>query len=1147
MLLHVSGVRHCLASSLAVLCAVSAAAFGPGARLPDGRISVIVELSEPAAAEVWLQRLGSAGPAVAAMQPEAMTRATAAARAQLALADSEQQAFVEALAGSAVRAAVVFRVQRLLNGVALEVDEADLARLEQWPGVKGVHPNPLLEPANATSVPWIGAPRAWQDLGVTGKDVRVGVIDSGIDYLHRDFGGSGSYAGHNFDDNVVPWNAKVVGGIDMCGDGYTGSSSTLQPDGDPMDCAENGHGTHVAGSLAGYGVTADGQTYSGPWRGGLDPASFRIGPGVAPEAKLYAIRVFGCSGNTGLVLQALDWAADPNGDGNFADRLDVVNLSLGSKYGSASSAYRTSIDRLVALGTVVVAAAGNDGDLYTIVGAPSSVDSALSVASCVDDGVTGARLRVETPQALAGEVPSTSAQFGPAPPLQGVSGAVVASAPLDACGPLSNPAEVAGRIALIDRGSCNFTVKVKNAQLAGAVAAIVANNTGGPLIVMAGDDASITIPSVFISQADGVTLRGGLAGGVTASIRMASLAGTVATSSSRGPRGGDFALKPEIAAPGVSITSAGVRSGSQGATFSGTSMATPHVAGVVALLRQRHPDWSATEIKAAVMGRARRVLTVPAEEPGPLHGAGRVGSGLVDPAAAAAAELLAGDADAPARVAMSFGLVEATGVTRVRRTARVVNKGGSARSVVVGFEPMVAVPGVEVAFPDGDTITVPSGGSVTFPVELVVDATAVRAARDPGAASTQDGQPRHYPIEHSGHVTLTGEAGEAVSLPLHAVIRPSSALALDVAPSGLVVGRNTTIVELPFRGQALGEPGGEATATTALVTPLELAWAHTGAEPGSNRHGAIRWLGLGSDAPARGGMAGATVLFGIAVYGPWATPRDVSVTITVDAGADGSTDARIMTRDYGTFVSTGKETPWSSDVYGAVVCPPAGSQCGSFTFLDRVAPGTGGLTPFGTDVMLLAVPAAALGLSDATSLMRVQVHVVAEGTGRYSDTSEVTFDVARPGFSPVSGLPPFALGAGQPLPVRVDRQAFEGRGSRGLLLLHHTNVAGTRAEVVPVAFADCSLASCPEVTASVDGPTRTVTLTAAPPTACTAVQYAWSFGDGATSSSGPGMTHAYERPGTYTWSLAVSAEGQSCTRSGTVTIPSAARRRLGRL
>lgn len=1139
-----SCVRPAFLSLIALLSAVSSVAVDPGARLPDGRVSVIVELSEPPAGEAWLQQL--AGPSVATARPEALARAAAASRAQIALAESEQRAFLEALAAAPARATVVFRVQRLLNGVAMEVDEADIPSLEQMTGVKAVHPNPLVRLSNATSVPWIGAPRVWQDLGVTGKDVRVGVIDSGIDYLHRHFGGSGSYAGQSFEDNTVPWNAKVVGGTDLCGDAYTGSSGTLQPDGDPMDCGDNGHGTHVAGSLAGYGVTSAGQTYTGPWVAGLEPGAFRIGPGVAPEAKLYAIRIFGCSGSSALSISALDWAADPNRDGDLGDRLDVVNMSLGSEYGSANPAGRTAIDRLAGLGSLVVAAAGNDGDLYTIVGSPSSADSALSVASCTDDGVAGGRLRVEAPPALAGEVVSTPAQFGPAPSAQGVLGNVVASAPLDACTALSNPGEVAGRIALVDRGSCNFTVKVKNAQLAGAVAVIVANNAGGPLITMSGDDASITIPSVLVSQADGATLREALASGVTASIRLANLAGTVAASSSRGPRGGDLVLKPEVAAPGVSITSASARSGNQGATFSGTSMATPHTAGVVALVRQRRPDWSAAEVKAAVMSTARAVLTVPAEAAGPLHGAGRVGSGLVDPAAAVATELLAVDAEAPARVAMSFGLVDASGVARVRRTAKVINKGAAAQTVTLGFEPMVAVPGVEVAFPEGGTVSVPAGGSATFPVELVVDAAAVRAVRDPGAAATQDGQPRHYPIEHSGHVTLDAGAGARSWLPLHAVIRPASTLALDVPVSGLVVGTNASTVELPFSGQALGQPGGEAVAATAMITPLELAWAHAGTEPVSNRHGVIRWLGLGSDAPARGGVAGATVFFGIAVYGPWPTPLDVSAQITVDAGADGSTDARILTRDYGSFISTGKETPWTSDVYGAVVCPPSGTQCGTFTLLDRVAPGTGGLTPFGTDVVLLAVPAAALGLSDAKSTMRVQVHVVAEGTSRSSDTSELTFDVARPGFSPVTGLPPFAVGAGQALPIRVDRQALVQRNSPKLLLLHHTNVAGTRAEVVPVTFADCSLATCPEVTASVSGSTRTATLTTAPLTACTGVQYAWGFGDGGTSSSGPSATHQYERSGTYAWTLTITAGSQSCTRAGTVTIPSTARRRFGR-
>ncbi|MCU0292234.1 MAG: S8 family serine peptidase [Thermoanaerobaculaceae bacterium] len=1138
----VAGMTMFLAAGVPTL-----AAHGPS-RLPNGRVVVAVELESPPAAEVWARGMREAGleATLSSSDSQAQDRLAAATRAHLQIEDSEQQAVLDALAASGTDVSVVFRTQRVLNAIALEVEESSVAALAELPGVKAVHPLALHTLGNSTSVPWIGAPTTWSGLATTGKGVRIGIIDSGVDYLHRDFGGSGSYTGQSFDDNVVPWNAKVVGGTDLAGDDYDGSASSARPDGDPMDCEDNGHGTHVAGSAAGYGVTSGGQTYAGPWQPGLDPGGFLIGPGVAPEAQLYAIRIFGCSGSSALTIAGLEWASDPNRDGNLSDRLDVVNLSLGSAYGAADPSGERAIDTLVSLGTVVVAAAGNDGDLYTIVGSPSSADNALSVASCADDGVVGARLRIETPATLAGEVPSTTAQFGTPPTAAGVTAAVAAALPADGCGALTNPGDVAGRIALVDRGTCNFTVKVKNAQVAGATAVIVADNRLGPLVAMGGEDASVTIPSVLISQPDGTTLRGALPGGVTATLRSVNLAATVASSSSRGPRGDDLVLKPEVTAPGVAITSAKARSGSEGTVASGTSMATPHVAGVAAVLRQLHPTWSAAELKAAIMDTARPELPVPAEAKTPLHGAGRVGAGRVDTAAAAATTLLACDDNTPGRVALSFGPVEAVGVTRVRRIVRVTATTAAVQSLTLSYEPMVRVPGVTVELPEGPSLTVPASGVATFPVELVVDAAAVHAVRDPGAAASQDGLARHYLVEESGHVVLAASGGVLARVPLHAVIRPASALALDVPAAGLTIGTTATTAELTFTGSTLGTPDNDPTSAVAMVSPLELVWTNPATPPSRDRFGVIRWLGVTSDAPQRGGMANATLVFGIAVHGPWSSPRDVAVAIEIDTNRDGTTDWRLATTDHGAFVSTGQENPWASDVFGATLSNQGTSAPGVFIVQDRLPPGTGAMSVFGTEVMLLAVPASALGLGEASSQVSFKVSVSPADSMRTSDSPAITYDFARPGLSPAAGMPPLPLAPGQTLPLRVDQQAFTGRGSGGLLLLVHTNTTGARAAAVPVVFADCSLTPCPAVTTNIASGTRQVTLSAAAAPACSPVDYEWDFGDGSAVGSGSTVTHAYSHPGSYTWHLTVRAAGQSCTTSGTVTLGGEIRRRLPR-
>ncbi|MFD9130767.1 S8 family serine peptidase, partial [Kitasatospora sp. NPDC059571] len=315
-------------------------------------------------------------------------------------------------------ARVLYRTETLLSGLAVSAPASALPRLAALPGVRAVHPIALKQRANGYSVPLTGAPAVWSGpAGNTGSGVRIGIIDSGIDYTHADFGGPGTPEAFRAVDGAKPApaalfpNAKVTGGRDLVGDDYNPDPAAEhyqpvpRPDANPIDCALNGHGTHVAGTAAGLGVTRDGHPYRGPYRPGLDPAGFLVGPGEAPGAQLYAIRVFGCEGSTDQMAQALDLAADPNGDGDLSDRLDVVNLSLGSPFGSPDDADALAVDRLAALGTVVVAAAGNEGDAYAIGGSPGAAARAVTVAASVDTHSDADGIRVLAPDGLAGVVP----------------------------------------------------------------------------------------------------------------------------------------------------------------------------------------------------------------------------------------------------------------------------------------------------------------------------------------------------------------------------------------------------------------------------------------------------------------------------------------------------------------------------------------------------------------------------------------------------------------------------------------------------------------------------------------------------------------------------------------------------------------------
>ena len=178
-----------------------------------------------------------------------------------------------------------------------------------------------------------------------------------------------------------------------------GDTPRPMPDANPLDC--EGHGSHVAGTTAGLGVTKAGATYTGGYATRHRPRH----PGHRPRASrpapsLYALKVFGCEGDTSVVGQALDWAADPNGDGDLSDHLDVVNMSLGSSYGSPDDPDAVASNNLAALGTVVVASIGNSGDVYEVGGSPGNATRVLAVAASDDGDDVVDGLKVDSPAGI---------------------------------------------------------------------------------------------------------------------------------------------------------------------------------------------------------------------------------------------------------------------------------------------------------------------------------------------------------------------------------------------------------------------------------------------------------------------------------------------------------------------------------------------------------------------------------------------------------------------------------------------------------------------------------------------------------------------------------------------------------------------------
>ncbi|MCS6826915.1 MAG: S8 family serine peptidase, partial [Caldilinea sp.] len=254
---------------------------------PRSLRAYMIELEAPPAIIHYSDRLQQEGVSAAA--------AMAATQAHMAALDQVQRSLLPIVEASGAQ--TLYRLQRVYNGVALLATAEQAVQFERLPGVRAVHPIVGKQPALTSSVPFLGAPALWQgfesSVPARGEGVRIAVIDTGVDYLHVDFGGPGGDYARN-DPTVVgdvpgfP-GAKVVGGYDFAGDAYNADPRASSynpipaPDPDPMDCY--GHGTHVAGIAAGFGVTQGGQTYTGPWDSSTDFAGLRIGPGVAPQAQ----------------------------------------------------------------------------------------------------------------------------------------------------------------------------------------------------------------------------------------------------------------------------------------------------------------------------------------------------------------------------------------------------------------------------------------------------------------------------------------------------------------------------------------------------------------------------------------------------------------------------------------------------------------------------------------------------------------------------------------------------------------------------------------------------------------------------------------------------------------------------------------------
>ena len=948
------------------------------------------------------------------------------------------------------------RLNKLVNVMVVDASPEQAAAIGSLPGVLRVQRARVYEPQTAASVPFIGTPAVWSGTpAADGSGIRIGIIDSGIDYTHADFGGSGVESDYASNDPTIiePGTfptAKVAGGWDFVGDNYNFSdpSNTIpHPDPDPLDCY--GHGTHVAGIAAGLGVLTNGGTYVGPYTNGMDFSEFEIGPGVAPAAKLYALKVFGCSGSVGqdVILQALEWAADPNGDTNFDDRLDVVNLSLGSPLGltGPGDPEQDALNLLADLGCVVAVAAGNNGDVFDIVSSPGTAERDICVACSTHNRTVFEGISVLAPlsiatnmTALEGQITVPLAQTGP------IQGTVIYAQPNDACSGLVN--NLAGDIALMDRGTCDFASKILNAQSAGAIAVIMVNNVAGDPVVMGGTGTGITIPGVMISQSDGALLKAHLGEGVVARLRADILiahpqqADLIADFSSRGPAAPVNLLKPDISAPGFSIASAKAGGGTLAAIDSGTSMSTPHVAGAAALLRQLHPDWSTEEIKAALMNTSRQTH----DSVGNPYPESRDGAGRLEVDNAARVVVTAKAENSGGLVSLSFGALDLTQV--YTNTGNIILSNHSAGPVTytVAVTNTVSENGVSLTALS-NSVTVPANGSVLVPVQFTANPFLFDRTPDPTTATNVNGWPRQVLYETSGEVWFLN-TNLSIHVPYYANVR---------AASGYHVSQ-TNLNILPNAPLTLTFPMAGASAhPQPLVSAFQLGALGANQSLGSPWNAAdLLVVGAASDATTYQ-LPFSVIYFGIGVAGNWATPQtyNAGFDVQIDTNFDGIADFVLFNNSLSSSNSS------ISDVFSSELFIETNGPTYLEYYLNLYAANVRDTAPFNNSVLVLPVYAGDLGLTTGHSQFRYRVLSYALGYP-LDQTDWITFDAAHPVLDTASfgldGEPFFADGT----PVMVKADASEGMANgylplnqASLLLLHHFNTEGNRFDIVNIQFA----------------------------------------------------------------------------------------------
>ncbi|NBD28366.1 S8 family serine peptidase [Paenibacillus glycinis] len=788
------GTLHSLIASANVINAANISAMGPSGNgepvvssaidtKSAAKINVIVQLSrQPLAVGQYAAKHGAS---------------SLAAESTSERVQEEQSSFLSAAKKKGIPLTVNYQYDTVFNGMEVTVTAKQIPELAKLAGVRAIHENylyypladekagpqaatPITPPDGMVPLKQMGVDQAWAQ-HITGKGMKVGVLDTGIDYDHPDLKGA-----------------------------FKGGYDSFYQDEDPYEEEPSGlnhgkgsfHGTHVAGTIAGRPENPDSAVRQ---------------TGVAYDADLYSYKVLGGASSTGdaygtsaSIIDGIEHAVK--------DGMDVINMSLGSAMEKdPDSPDSIAVNNAVLNGVVVVIANGNEGSsgpYYYSMGSPANAQLALSVAAATSDGI---RVAAHAASAIAGSsVPNadhalaimswetSKADFA----------SILGTAPLSAIYVgLGEEADygkldVSGKLVFISRGRSTFEDKILLAKAHGAKAAVIFNGNitdsgvpdlsanidqrNGPIgdVAFLGDSYEY-LPAFDMAGSEGRALARELKNHPGESLTFkfdANFAQSIipgdhiADFSSRGPNAdGNYSIKPDVSAPGVNILSTYPAFqqvypdndySKAYRRLSGTSMASPHVAGLALLLLQAHPAWTPTDVRAALANTADELKN----ETGTLYdvysqGAGRVNvvNALKTPALLKSLDkILIYDKDMKPNLidseasSVSFGALEAG--AKLDKPLELENTSGQSLTYQASVRMHSAVtsdPAKPIATPDVDDIAMTLGGAGGSPVTSV--AVGPNAKTD--LTLTADVLPGAKNGVYEGEVVLTSADLPTLHLP----------------------------------------------------------------------------------------------------------------------------------------------------------------------------------------------------------------------------------------------------------------------------------------------------------------------------------------------------------------------------------------------